>query len=455
MSRLPLVLFALPLVVVGAAAGWLAAQCRDSSSLEDADLRVERITVASGENAYELLAEAALAVAWPEDADTWLGDAVEGAPNARERATALVAANERVLELADAASAAPDFQIPELTSADLEAGELLAWRRIVTLLCLRAWIDADRRNTSAALDGFVGAAELGHRMAFARGGVLVHLVVGLGARDTALRALRSFADRSLIETEDEQRAVAALERLEIDPAAWRSVWYAEYATLRDERLAGLRFPLASERAIAGDRSPAQDDLGWLLDWIPADYMAQPNRTMERSAALTRRYATLANGVCVSEAPMAIVVAPPEPAPVQAYLLPNGLGDVWNERFERTARSIVARRCGADARLAGTRTHLALRAYFADHAELPPSLDALVPRYVDALPLDPFSGEALRYSRERRLVWSVGRDGRDSGGLPGLGPNDVRSTTFEEPTFELAFGAPLGEPTPEPIEAARR
>lgn len=455
MRRLPLVLFALPLVLAGAAAGWLAAQCRDSSSFEDADLRVERLAIARGENAYDLVEEAALALAWPDDADAWIGDALDGAPIARERAAALVAANERALELADAASAAPHFQLPELASPRDEPGDLVGWRRITTLLCLRAWLDGDRRNASVAVDGFLRAAELAHRMAVARGSVMVHLMVGLGARDSALRALRRFSDQSLIEREDEQRALTALARLEIGDAAWRDVWYAEHQVMRGEKLAMLRSPVAAERAIAGDRSPAQDELGRVLGWIPGAYMAQPNRTMDREAALTRRFATHPRGGCASDEPMRIVFGPYDPAPLHAYLLPNGLGEVWTERSERAGRSFVARRCGADARLAGTRAHLALRAYFADHGELPASLEALVPRYLDALPVDPFDGKTLRYSRERRLVWSVGRDGQDSGGLPGLGPNDVRWTTFEEPTFELAFGAPLGESAPEPIEAARR
>ena len=31
---------------------------------------------------------------------------------------------------------------------------------------------------------------------------------------------------------------------------------------------------------------------------------------------------------------------------------------------------------------------------------------------EPVPLDPFSGGPLRYSRDRRLVWSVGPDGED-------------------------------------------
>lgn len=47
--------------------------------------------------------------------------------------------------------------------------------------------------------------------------------------------------------------------------------------------------------------------------------------------------------------------------------------------------------------------LAVRAYFKDHGQLPATLDALVPEYLPAVPLDPYSGNSgpLRYRAEQR------------------------------------------------------
>jgi hypothetical protein len=454
MRRFALALLVLPLVLAGAFAGWLAAHCRDLPGFDDADLQVERLALAPGADAYDLLDQATQALAWPAE-DTWMRDAFTGEPGTRARVAALVSANERALELVDVALATPQLQVPESALARGDLRDMLGWRRVVTLLCLRAWLDGETRNTSVALEGFVRAAELGKRMAEARGGTLAHMTTGLAARDESLRALRQFADRSPIEDEDARRTIAALGRLEIDAAAWRRAWYAEHRAARDRQLVLLRTPLLSERALAGARAPGQDELGRLLAWIPEGFVAQPNRTMDRLASLTRRFAAEPRDACLSDAPLMTALDTAEPAPLRAYLLPNGLGEVWIDRFERGSRAVVARRCGADARLAGTRVHLALRAYHSDRGELPHTLDALVPTYLTAVPRDPFGGAPLRYSRERRLVWSIGRDGHDVGGLPDLGASDVREVGLEEPTFALAFGAPLGEPPHDPIEAARR
>ena len=43
------------------------------------------------------------------------------------------------------------------------------------------------------------------------------------------------------------------------------------------------------------------------------------------------------------------------------------------------------------------------------------LDDLVPAFVEAVPRDPFDGQPMRYSAERRIVWSVGKNLKDDNG----------------------------------------
>jgi hypothetical protein len=66
-------------------------------------------------------------------------------------------------------------------------------------------------------------------------------------------------------------------------------------------------------------------------------------------------------------------------------------------------------------LSMTQVLIALKCYSLDHRELPESLEQLVPGYFDAVPLDDFDGKPLRYSKEHKLIWSVGPDMKDSGG----------------------------------------
>ncbi len=66
----------------------------------------------------------------------------------------------------------------------------------------------------------------------------------------------------------------------------------------------------------------------------------------------------------------------------------------------------------------TKVALAIECFRRENGErLPIRLTALVPEYLDSVPLDPFSGESLHYIRQRNgfAVYSVGKDRRDDGG----------------------------------------
>jgi hypothetical protein len=67
--------------------------------------------------------------------------------------------------------------------------------------------------------------------------------------------------------------------------------------------------------------------------------------------------------------------------------------------------------------------LALRAYELDHGSYPPALAALVPAYLPEIPNDPFTSGPLRYRAVANtyVLYSVGPDGIDDGGKPGVTP----------------------------------
>src|SRR5207237_2971128 len=76
------------------------------------------------------------------------------------------------------------------------------------------------------------------------------------------------------------------------------------------------------------------------------------------------------------------------------------------------------RCLAERRMAAAA--LAIKWYQADHdGKAPTTLDELVPKYLPAVPRDPFAagGKSLRYlaGADRLAVYSVGENGSDEGG----------------------------------------
>lgn len=123
------------------------------------------------------------------------------------------------------------------------------------------------------------------------------------------------------------------------------------------------------------------------------------------------------------------------------------GLIYSERF--LSSLLIAQH---RARLATT--VCAIRRYRLAYGSPPPTLDALVPEFMVALPPDPGDGQPLRYSLNGDGLWrlySTGLDGQDDGGdgNPGRGfrfdPDVARDIVWPRPgtaeevaTFEKAF-----------------
>jgi len=77
---------------------------------------------------------------------------------------------------------------------------------------------------------------------------------------------------------------------------------------------------------------------------------------------------------------------------------NILGQIWFGLLAPAVIPSLAKKSQADAQLQATRTILALRAYQLTHGNLPSDLNALVPEFLDAVPVDDFDGQPLRYGQ---------------------------------------------------------
>jgi hypothetical protein len=101
---------------------------------------------------------------------------------------------------------------------------------------------------------------------------------------------------------------------------------------------------------------------------------------------------------------------------------------------------------AEASTSATRISFALQAFYLERGALPENLNELVPGYLAAIPRDPFDGEPMRYSEEKKIVYSVGNDFIDQGGseksfIFQMDPDDNYDAAEHddaEPTFPLRF-----------------
>ncbi len=100
--------------------------------------------------------------------------------------------------------------------------------------------------------------------------------------------------------------------------------------------------------------------------------------------------------------------------------PNPIKLVSGLRQARDMRKAAAERHDlAAAHLRLLMVELALRGYRCDEGKGPDSLTRLVPKYLESLPMDPFSGNPLVYrpTGSNWVLYSVGPDRVDDGGKP--------------------------------------
>jgi len=190
----------------------------------------------------------------------------------------------------------------------------------------------------------------------------------------------------------------------------------------------LRFVLARQQGIVDrhigyaeiQQSDKWDELRYLLHILNSPTWPNVNdhltfqqkwrlRTMDKQQAVNDRAALCDVLIANARLPYA---APQKPLPIPKDPLNEIVGtDFTSIRFVTTLNSAEN-----DLLL----TAMAVQTYRADHSRYPAQLSDLVPAYLRDIPADPFgAGGPLRYrlKADRYLLWSIGPDGKDSGGIP--------------------------------------
>ena len=132
-------------------------------------------------------------------------------------------------------------------------------------------------------------------------------------------------------------------------------------------------------------------------------------------------------------------APPLPAHslwsrVKPYVTPNVLGKQMLLLLDLDESCRVTQEtCQEDLLTGIAKLLLALKSYKDAVGKLPDSLDQLAPAYLSAVPIDPFDGKPMKYSAAKKILYSVGPDGIDSGGS-----NGEPWSAAPDPTFEIRF-----------------
>jgi len=395
----------------------------DEPLVDDSDLRVERADVPDEQNGYWYFTRMSEVLDMPEE--TGESSEEEGEQAERPTGRALVDAilegrawdadfvadlwqrNQEAIRLLDEGLACETAQAPRLR-IDSEIPEVSGWLKIARLLELHAMLLLKEGKHEAALDEAMRLVRFGHRIEGCKGG-LVHYLVGAMVKRMGLGRLRAMVSETtlapdvLVANARRLGAYGANEQGAAD--ALRVEYEMEIQVLEDVK-AG-KYSLREIMSFDGSRRPGSP---------PPPFFFHPNET--------RRLFVEAYRLMLESVPLPYAGMKPKLDSVldfpmddwRTWLKGNSVGVRLYCILMPATKGFLAQTCQEDVELAATRTRIALKAFKAAKGRLPETLGELVPDYLDAVPLDDFDGKPLRYSAEKKVIYSVGKDLKDGGGM---------------------------------------
>jgi len=277
---------------------------------------------------------------------------------------------------------------------------------------LRSWVDSQNE-----------AVQLGDRAAalpfvgFAPGSSYPYLVADL------VNLLRAFGYRAIVRAvfgDADGAADSLYAEIRMNRPLDGSFGAARMAADLLIVFAHVRLPIAALARLASALAELDRDDALKRELVKMRAYFIDAQRHARDDALMRPWRThVMNRTLASYADMIRVSGEPWPSRMDAivdteYAPPFSSRD----RVRAFMRSVIEAEAERLALVRAARIVVAVELYEREHAErLPPSVGDLVPAYLPAAPIDPFSGRPLRLVGDRRAytVYSVGRNRRDDGG----------------------------------------
>jgi len=370
-------------------------------AVHDEALQLEKASLPVGSNAYYALQAAASQVWWPDQDRLHLeNDLVNGTNWDSDFANAFIESNRMTLVTWDAAAKLNDCKMPEVKFGD-PSSYLDYWRNLSWLSVVRGKSDFYNGRVKEAFDEMVQQVGLGRRVANSDGD-LGHYLYGYSISERALDAMRHWLGTTNLNPEQLKEYIGQLDLLARDG---QEIFVN---AIKSEYQVHVRFI---------------DDfkLSMLTDEQPGEFILRPRwwwPTLNRSKTkvlFAGVYQMLLNDATLPYSEAKSQDFNQRPGILALALSGNMVGESFYFMDAPASKNFLQRKASADVSIQATRTLMALRAYQLTHGKLPDDLSALIPEFLDKVPVDDFNGQPLHYSAAGKIIYSVGKNLKDDGG----------------------------------------
>ncbi len=238
-------------------------------------------------------------------------------------------------------------------------------------------------------------------------GLLIHWLIGRRIKDLGLERFRELLAKATLKPKILKKYIETLAVFDASEEGLVNSFKAEYVlateTIDDTAAGKIKFKGTDTRALLELMADLTD--------LPVTYYFDAKKTKKRYINIIRTYIANAKVHYSEITPNEKLEMPERPK----KLKPNPFGEIVLALLIPSGQMAVEMKCGDKINIGATQLLIALKCYKIDNGDLPDSLDELVPQYIDKIPIDDFDGKPLRYSKQKKIIYSVGSDLEDSGG----------------------------------------
>jgi hypothetical protein len=105
--------------------------------------------------------------------------------------------------------------------------------------------------------------------------------------------------------------------------------------------------------------------------------------------------------------------------IDLIIHPNAYGRIIYQSLIPAISGILEKKCAIECNISAAKLTIACILYKRTHGRFPESLSALIPEYIEAVPVDPYDGEPFRYDPDKKIIYAAGLNLIDEGGSTNL------------------------------------
>lgn len=381
---------------------FLFATNRNKPVFNDSDLIFSRAEVPLESNAFWTLSKATNELYWPTALEHKLGDLSNNTNWDDSLARNILRTNRLCLDLFDESLRQPFLLVPEPNTVEDDYPYLESWRVLSRIEAIQAIALSRAQQGKSAIDTAMKIIKFGQRAENAGGGIY-HYLVASSIKAAGLRLIRQIIAHTTLEDADLLALLRRLDDFRPNKEGLTNALKVEYEK-ECNYLDNIAGPKKTNSAPGKTLAP----FGLLGLFNPI----KTKMEFAQSARFFRDNISKPYGeIPRSDVP---VLQPNRPT-WKLFIKGNAIGDILFEMQNSTATNISSRKSREDVEVTATQLLLAVKIYKIRHGKLPESLSELVPEYFPQVPVDDFSGKPFFYSRDKKLIYSVGPGLKDLGG----------------------------------------